>query len=83
MLYDIVEVKVIKNYTLYLRFENGKEGEVDISKIIPFEGVFAKLKDTNYFATVHLNKELGTIIWNNGADLSPSYLYSAITEKIA
>ena len=83
MLYDIIEVRVIKNYTLYLRFENGEEGEVDISKIIPFEGVFAKLKDTKYFATVYLNKELGTIVWDNGADLSPSYLYSVITEKVA
>ena len=30
MLYDIVEVKVIKNHTLYLRFEDGVQGEVDI-----------------------------------------------------
>ena len=83
MLYDIIEVKVINNYLLYLRFENGIEGKVDISKIIPFKGIFAKLKDTTYFATVQLNCELGTITWDNGADLSPSYLYSVITEKAA
>ena len=83
MLYDIVEVKVIKNHTLYLRFENGEEGEVDIAEIIPFKGVFAVLKDTKYFATVHLNKELGTIVWDNGADLSPSDLYSIIVKKVA
>lgn len=83
MLYDIVEVKVIKNYTLYIRFENGTEGKVDISQIIPFEGIFAKLKDPEYFATVHLNEDLGTVVWDNGADLSPSYLYSMISEKAA
>lgn len=83
MLCDIVEVKVIKNYTIYLRFEDGMEGEVNISKIIPFEGVFSKLKDISYFATVHVSKDLGTIVWDNGADLSPSYLYSIISQKVA
>jgi uncharacterized protein DUF2442 len=83
MLIDIVEVKFIRNYLLYLRFENGVEGEVDISQIIPFTGVFSKLRNPNYFSTVHVSKDLGTIVWDNGADLSPSYLYSIITSKAA
>lgn len=83
MLYDVVEVKVIKDYTLYLRFENGVQGEVDISKIIPFKGIFSKLEDKEYFATVYVNNELGTIVWDNGADISPSCLYSAISHKVA
>lgn len=83
MLYDIVEVKFIKNHTLFLRFENDVEGEVDVSKILPFEGIFKKLKNTQYFATVHLNQELGTIVWDNGADISPCFLYSVITEQVA
>lgn len=40
MFYDIVEVKVVKNYVLYIRFEDGLSGEIDISKIVPLEGVF-------------------------------------------
>ena len=83
MLYDIVEVKVLKNYTLFLRFENGVEGNVDVSNIIPFEGIFSKLEDLDYFATVIVNKDLGTIVWDNGADLSPEYLYSIILNKAA
>jgi hypothetical protein len=81
MLYDIVEVKVVKNYILYIRFENGLSGEVDISKIIPFEGVFSKLKEPAYFGTVRVDKDLGTIVWENGADLAPDYLYSIISQK--
>lgn len=83
MLFDIVEVKVLKNYTLYIRFENGIAGEVDISKIIPFEGVFSKLKDLSYFSTVKVNEELGTIVWDNGSDLAPDFLYSLISGKVA
>ncbi len=43
----------------------------------------AKLKDTTYFATVQLNRKLGTMTWDNGANLSPSFLYSVIIEKAA
>ena len=83
MLYDIVEVKIVKDYVLYLRFENDIHGEVDISKIIPFKGIFAKLKNLDYFKTVSLNKELGAIVWDNGADIAASYLYSIISNKVA
>jgi len=83
MLYDIVEVRVIENYRIYLRFENDMQGEINISEIIPFKGVFSKLNDVDYFATVHINKDLGTIVWDNGADLSPSYLYSIISHEVA
>lgn len=83
MLCDVVEVKAVKDYVLYLRFENGLHGEVDISKIISFDGVFAKFKDQKYFAMVSLNVELGTIVWDNGADISPTYLYSIISNKVA
>lgn len=81
MLCDIVEVKVVKNYVLYVRFEDGLSGEIDISKIVPFEGVFSKLKEPSYFATVRVDKNLGTIVWGNGADLAPDFLYSLISHK--
>lgn len=83
MLYDVVEVKVIKDYILYLRFEDGTKGEVDISKIIPFKGIFSKVQDKEYFSTVYVNHELGTIVWDNGSDISSSCLYSAISHKVA
>ncbi len=83
MLYDIIDVKVIKDYIINILFENGIEGKVDISQIIPFKGIFAKLKDKKYFATVYLNKDLGTIVWDNGADISPNYLYEIISQKNA
>lgn len=78
MLVDIIAVKVIGDYTLHLKFEDGLEGDVDISAFIPFEGIFKKLKDKKYFSTVRIEKDLGTIVWDNGADLSPSYLYSIV-----
>ncbi len=79
MLKDIVEVRPLDGYRLFLRFEDGAEGEVDLAKMIRFEGVFAPLMDRGKFLQVRVNEELGTICWPNGADLDPDVLYSAVT----
>ena len=83
MLYDIVEVKYIRGYVLHIRFENGTQGEVDISKTVPFQGIFSKLQDKDYFKTVFVDEELGTIVWDNGADLSPDSLYTILSADAA
>jgi hypothetical protein len=79
MLKDIVEVRAVGEYRLHLRFEDGVEGEVDISRRIRFEGVFAPLRDHDVFAQVRVHPELGTIFWPNGADLDPDVLYAEVT----
>ena len=79
MLQDIIEVIPQDNYQLYLKFEDGKEGIVDVSKLIEFTGVFQPLQDLAFFKTVKVNPEWGTIYWDNGADLDPDVLYSLIT----
>jgi len=81
MLKDIVEVRPLDGYRLYLRFEDGVQGEVDLGKIIRFDGVFAPLKDRAHFEQVCVNRELGTVCWPSGADLDPDVLYGRITGK--
>lgn len=81
MLKDIVEVRPAGEYKLYLRFEDGVEGEVDLSKLIEFKGVFEPLRDVREVAKVRVDAEHGTIFWPNGADLDPDVLYSMLTGK--
>jgi hypothetical protein len=81
MLKDIVEVRPLDGYRLYLRFEDGVEGVVDLGKSIRFDGVFAPLKDRAHFEQVRVNPELGTVCWPSGADLDPDVLYAQITGK--
>ena len=84
MLKDIVEVQPTREYRLRLRFEDGREGEVDVAGMIRFEGIFAPLKDRTEFLKVSVNPELGTICWPNGADLDPDVLYAKVTgEELA
>lgn len=49
MLKDIVEVRALDGYRLYLSFEDGVEGEVDLGTIIRFDEVFAPLKERAHF----------------------------------
>lgn len=81
MLKDITAVRLMGDYRLRLRFEDGVEGDVDVEQTIPFTGVFEPLKDREYFAQVRLLPEYGTIGWPNGADLDPDVLYSIVSES--
>ena len=81
MLKDVVAVEPLEQYQLYLRFEDGVEGVVDLDKLVSFSGVFAPLQDLDYFATVVVNSEIGTIAWSCGADLDPDVLYAIVANQ--
>jgi hypothetical protein len=63
MLKDIVAVKPLTGYQLWLTFEDGIEGVVDISQLMEFSGIFAPLQEVETFAQVQIHPELGTLIW--------------------
>ena len=81
MLKDVVKVEAIGEYRLHLKFEDGVTGEIDFAAIVPFEGVFAPLRDPNLFSAVEVDPELGTVCWPNGADLDPDVLYALVTDQ--
>jgi hypothetical protein len=79
MLIDIVEARIQEGYRVHLRFEDGVEGDVDLGRLIRFEGVFAPLRNPEEFARLTVNVEIGTICWPNGADLDPDVLYAEVS----
>jgi Protein of unknown function (DUF2442) len=81
MLKDLVEVRVLPGHRLAVRFEDGSAGEVSLTDLVPFAGVFAALKDPKRFGEARLDVELGTVVWPNGADLDPDVLYAAVTGR--
>lgn len=81
MLKDIVAAEPLDSYKLHITFEDGVEGTVDIAQLIEFTGIFAALRNPEYFAQVAVNLDLGTICWDNGADLDPDVLYSLVTNQ--
>ena len=79
MLKDIVRARPTQNYRLYVEFDDGTQGEVDVAEMVQFTGVFAPLKDHDEFCKVGVDPELGTVCWPNGADLDPDVLYAQVT----
>lgn len=76
---DIVEVRHLGGHRLYLRFEDGAAGEVDLAPVLQFTGVFAPLSDPAYFGKVRVDPDAGSIVWPNGADLCPDVLRHRVT----
>jgi len=79
MLKDIVEARGAGGHRIWVRFEDGVAGEVDVSTLVKFHGVFAALQDLEEVQKVRVDVELGTVCWPGGADLDPDVLYSVLT----
>ena len=75
MLTRIVDARHLSSYTVWLRFSDGAEGEVDLSGELHGE-VFEPLRDPEYFSKVQVHPELRTLTWPNGADFAPEFLRS-------
>lgn len=73
MLVKIVEARHVADFRVWLRFDDGAAGEVDLSDELWGE-VFEPLRDVDEFAKLRVDDELDTIVWPNGADLSPAWL---------
>ncbi len=77
MLPRISEARYVEGHTIWLRFVDGTEGEVDLRNELDGE-VFEPLKDREYFKQFTLHPELRTVVWPNGADFAPEFLRAAV-----
>ena len=73
----LIEAKHVKDYVIWLRFQDGTEGEVDLKDELYGE-VFEPLKNMDYFKSFVVHPEYHTIVSPNGADFAPQFLYSAL-----
>jgi hypothetical protein len=80
-LVHVTAVEVLGDHCLRLTFEDGAEGEVDLSNW-NWRGVFDLLADPDYFRQVKLDEELGTIVWPNGADMAPETLHTWVVRGL-
>ena len=74
MILHVREARYVRDYVLWLRFNDGAEGEIDLESELDGE-VFAPLKDLSQFRRFRVDPELQTVVWENGADIAPEFLY--------
>ena len=70
-------VRVLPDFRLWLRFNDGIEGIADLSGEMTGP-VFAPLNDPEQFAAARVDPELRTVAWPNGADIAPEYLHQLV-----
>jgi len=66
----------IENYRLRLTFSDGKVGDIDLASELWGE-MFEPLNDLALFKLFKVDPELGTVVWPNGADFAPEFLYQS------
>jgi hypothetical protein len=55
-------------------FNNGQKGIADLSEAL-HGPVFEPLKNQAMFSSFSVDNELETLVWPNGADLAPEYIF--------
>jgi hypothetical protein len=75
----IAEVQPRDGYHLWIRFEDGVEGEVDLSHLAG-QGVFSVWRDRRGFEDVRIG-EFGEVSWGGDVDLCPDSLYLRLTGR--
>jgi hypothetical protein len=75
----IVAFEVLDNYRVRLRFDDGVEGTVDLSRLVG-QGVFAAWRDYAFFRQAFLAGQ-GALTWPGELDLCPDALYLEVTGK--
>lgn len=74
MLHEVKNAKYLKDYIIEIEFDDGMRKPVDFKEHLHGE-IFEPLKLIENFKKFRVDKELGTIVWDSGADFCPDVLY--------
>jgi hypothetical protein len=76
MIPHVIEAKHLGGHQVWLKFDDGASGEVDLSNELDGP-VFEPLRDVEFFSRFVVR--YNTLSWENGADFAPEFL----REKLA
>ncbi len=74
-----MQVRPLQPCQVWLRFEDGVEGVVDLAHSLREETVFDRLRDPKLFRQVRILRGFGTVEWPGGIDFDPDVLCKAIS----
>ena len=78
MIPHVIEAKYVNDYKVWVKFNDGLAGEIDLSHELDGP-IFEPLKDILYFS--QFSVRFNTISWENGADLAPEFLREKLTQQ--
>ena len=70
----VTAARTLPNYRLWVCFDDGVEGEVDLHDFVMSDQrpIVAALRAPGDFAAIRVEHD--TVVWENGFDLAPEYL---------
>jgi len=76
----VTQAHYIDGYKIEVSFDDKKHGVIDLSTTINHDHrpIFRELANIEKFKKFRV--EADTIVWENGLDLAPSYLYQKLSE---
>lgn len=81
-LVHVTSVEPLEGFRLRLTFADGLAGEIDLAEEL-WGPVFEPLRERAVFIQVAVDQECGTIVWPNGADFAPEWLYDIVSTQHA
>ncbi len=76
----LTEARYIKDFKVFLKFNTGESGEVDLKETISKYKIAAPLQDSRVFSKFYLDS-WPTLAWECGFDVAPETLYLMATGK--
>jgi len=73
----IIECKQEAHYRIWLRFDDGLEGEVDLSELVG-KGIFSAWNSLEFFNQVRVDPKTDTVTWDDEINLDPYVLREKI-----
>ena len=77
---SVKEARYLDGYRVWLRFNTGEAGEVDLKDLVFAYPVACPLRDPAAFAAFHLDS-WPTLAWDCGFDVAPESLYARATGR--
>ncbi|MFH0784412.1 MAG: DUF2442 domain-containing protein [Pseudomonadota bacterium] len=74
MFLHVTNARYLEDYKVEVFFNDGRKGVADLTDALK-GAMFEPLKNKSVFSSFVVDKELDTIVWPNGADLAPEYIY--------
>lgn len=75
----IVACKPLPHYRVWIRFDDGLEGEVDLSGLLG-KGIFKAWESVEFFNQVQIDPKTDTLSWGEDIDLDPYVLREKISK---
>lgn len=70
----VESAKPLEGYRVVVCFDDGRGGIADLTEALKGP-MFESVKEPEVFRKLRVVEELQTIVWPNGTDLAPEYIY--------